>query len=204
MRGRAARPAASHIVPLPASAFLPHTHSWVSNYTLPFPDGVLHNQRETWAWDASLAAPQWPWGSKWSLFANRVDLHGDSALEDIARLEDNWDGAGSLAPTPNIVEAARRIIRVLSRYLPRPEITPNDNGTITMEWRELDDYASLEVGATTFAFMIQFDRHKTRFENGLLAELNESRALEIEDALFWRRPVPTSAGHGWTINKVDY
>lgn len=140
----------------------------------------------------------------WSVFATRVEQPDESALDEIESLEDNWDGEGSLAPTAEIVDATRRIVQATSGILPRPEITPNDNGTITIEWRAQADYASLEVGSTSFAFMMQFDRTRTRFLNGRLGDLDASMAVEVDDALFWRRPISMTVGQGWAINTIAH
>jgi len=140
------------------------------------------------------------WGSPWRAIVAPARIEED--LSEIEGLSNDWDGDGSLAPTQAIVDVTRRIVRSISEILPRPDITPNDNGTITIEWRSQDDYASLEVGATSFAFMMKFDRDKTRFLNGLVDELNVSMAAEIDDALYWRKPLPLTDGQGWAINKI--
>jgi hypothetical protein len=68
-------------------------------------------------------------------------------LDEIARLQDDWDGAGSPAPDGGVVAGARKLALTLkaSEYPPPGRVTPSVNGTICFESRGADGYREIEV-----------------------------------------------------------
>lgn len=74
----------------------------------------------------------------------RIDLLG------IEKLEDGWDGPGSLAPSEDVKANAHALIDLgLVPDRADTEVTPNSNGTISFEWS--GGKSHLEVGKTRFA-----------------------------------------------------
>lgn len=47
---------------------------------------------------------------------------------------ENWDGEGASAMEPWAVQTAERFIRVLPDGLPMPEITPEPDGSVGLDW----------------------------------------------------------------------
>lgn len=139
------------------------------------------------------------WGSSASYTA--TDQWVQDLLE-ISGLEDDWDAEGALAPKRETLAAATSVVLVSLDSLPAPIITANENGTITLEWRAIHGYASLEIGATKYAFMMRFDGDKKRFRNGMNFEIDGSLGVEIADAIV-RPTVSHTAGSAfWMLGDV--
>ncbi|MGH1524215.1 hypothetical protein ACRAWC_09330 [Leifsonia sp. L25] len=90
----------------------------------------------------------------------------------IGALTDGWNGEGSLAPSTETLESVGRLIRQLPSELSSPEFTPNDNGTISIEWENTRGYVHLEVGTTRFAMTAAAAQFAPRFYNGSTAALD--------------------------------
>ncbi len=67
-------------------------------------------------------------------------------LNGIAALPQNWDGEGSCATLPVVVEAARRVLYLIQGMgaLSAPHIVPISGGTLQFEWRDEQRYAEIE------------------------------------------------------------
>lgn len=68
-------------------------------------------------------------------------------LAKIRNLEDDWDGEGSEAPHPTLVDYA---ITIASHFKSKNEISPDRvlagvNGTVFLEWQTQDEYREIEV-----------------------------------------------------------
>lgn len=111
----------------------------------------------------------------------------------VESLKDNWDGEGALAPTQSILDTVRRVLKSFAGIVPLPEVTANVNGTVSIEWEYGADYASVEIGASTFAFIMRARGGRTRFIGGDPTDLDATTALEIESGLFRKltTPAPT-------------
>jgi hypothetical protein len=105
-------------------------------------------------------------------------------LTVVGSLTDDWDGAGALAPTEDIVGTVRRVLHLFENIVPDPEVTANENGTVTIEWDHGANFASVEIGATSFAFIMRTTSGRTRFLGGDAARLDATTALEIESGLY--------------------
>ncbi|HXG08675.1 MAG TPA: hypothetical protein VNK04_02705 [Gemmataceae bacterium] len=68
-------------------------------------------------------------------------------LRRLRRLEDDWDGEGAVAPHPNLVDRAIRLVGELQWLdVPPPDrIFPSTNGTIYFEWFTPEGYWEIEV-----------------------------------------------------------
>lgn len=78
-------------------------------------------------------------------------------LATLASVEDGWEGPGSLGMNELTRKACEGVLALLPDSCPQPELTLNENGTLTFEWYP-DPYIYLEVGATRFALLLREDR----------------------------------------------
>ncbi|MFZ4699152.1 MAG: hypothetical protein ACOYMG_03795 [Candidatus Methylumidiphilus sp.] len=76
-------------------------------------------------------------------------------IQDFAKFESDWDGYGALPIHEAIVKIACQFINSLPDHLPCPDLTPNTNGTISMEWETRAGIAHLEVGKTRYSLYIK-------------------------------------------------
>lgn len=67
-------------------------------------------------------------------------------IGDIAKLQPNWDGYGALVIHPDAIEHARTLHSALTRDGHIVTVTPNPNGTVSLEWAWKRRTYSLEVG----------------------------------------------------------
>jgi hypothetical protein len=68
-------------------------------------------------------------------------------LIDFGRLQDDWDGAGSVAPDSGLVAGAIKLARAL-RAEKKPavgRVTASVNGTVYFEWHTAEGYQEIEV-----------------------------------------------------------
>lgn len=70
-------------------------------------------------------------------------------LEEFRKLEDDWDGDGSLAPPPEIIEASIRLAKRLKSTEPPPHVCPSVNGTMSFEWGTAERFRDIEVVSPT-------------------------------------------------------
>lgn len=104
-------------------------------------------------------------------------------LAELTSLSDGWQGSGSLAPKPETIAKTRSILDSFCLHLSNPDVTPTDNGTVTIEWSSATGYASLEIGFTTFALMMKYDGERTRFQKGSISELDDTVIVQIAELL---------------------
>ena len=58
-------------------------------------------------------------------------------LDDLARLDPNWDLFGAPRIRPEVIAAAKQLVNALPEYIAfRPSIVPVPNGTLQLEWHE--------------------------------------------------------------------
>lgn len=88
-----------------------------------------------------------------------ASLRNDSVkrVEELGRLEDNWDGYGGFAPSKVVCEYAGQLVNRIAVFqnLPSPEITPSPSGTVVFTWETKGAEAILEIGDNTFSGYIE-------------------------------------------------
>ncbi|WP_426623309.1 hypothetical protein ACPPVW_11770 [Leifsonia sp. McL0607] len=95
-------------------------------------------------------------------------------LEEIACLGDGWDGYKGIAPAKTTRLNAWQALREFeAEGLTPNDITPNSNGTISLEWETDSAEAYLEVGKTRFSMYIK-ERGKTSYFDGLATDIPRS------------------------------
>ena len=72
-------------------------------------------------------------------------------LADLARLEPGWDGHGADPITPSCLTKVSTVLAALPAGTPCPEVVPNPNGTLTLDWQAGGYSLSLECGATRYS-----------------------------------------------------
>lgn len=96
-------------------------------------------------------------------------------LAEIAALKDGWDGPGSVAPAPLVVENAAFAVRQLVRATAdAPEIVANDTGTIAFEWDWSGASAYMEIGQSRYSMFVEFDNRATQYFDGEVTALPEA------------------------------
>lgn len=72
-------------------------------------------------------------------------------LFQIAVLQDDWDGYGAVRVCENCINNASSIILALPNSIPSPDLFPNSNGTVTLEWDTDNGLLSIELGKDSFS-----------------------------------------------------
>jgi hypothetical protein len=95
-------------------------------------------------------------------------------LKELSLLEDNWDGYEALAPSPESVITAARVIDHLEALgVPVvPDLVPKSNGTLAFIWDTPPRDTYLEVGRSGFASYVHTARD-TRMSAGLVSDLTQ-------------------------------
>lgn len=95
-------------------------------------------------------------------------------LDEIRRacIADNWDNVGSAKIVSQTIENVQEFVERLPNYLPLPEISPEPDGNINLEWYVDKD----------FVFEISVDRHKNLYYAGRLRGPKISGRLRITGA----------------------
>jgi hypothetical protein len=78
----------------------------------------------------------------------------DKTLREIAGLNADWDGYGAEPIDTLAMANTRAALETLKSQLPLPDIAPETNGTITLEWSADRGRAHLEIGSERFALRI--------------------------------------------------
>ncbi len=110
----------------------------------------------------------------------------EAKIDEIAGMQDNWDGYGAIRIGQEAQRNAKAALNILHKYAPIPDVTPNPNGTISLEWESFEGFGHLEIGRTRFSFYIkprsgqpfladgnadQIDAHIGKWVSGMLFPL---------------------------------
>lgn len=87
-------------------------------------------------------------------------------LDKLSALPANWDGYGAERIDSDVVKNVRASLPSLLRAAPAPEITPNPNGTISLEWASPTGVAHLEIGKTRFSFYVKSSGGRASVSDG--------------------------------------
>lgn len=72
-------------------------------------------------------------------------------LNKLARLQHDWDGYGAEVIDSLCIANADRVLSVLDPDIPSPDITPNPNGTLTLDWETDTEALSFEIGVRRYS-----------------------------------------------------
>lgn len=102
---------------------------------------------------------------------NEISLNQSfAALNEILELDEDWDGYGALPIEEPCYNAAKVFMRTVCE-LPEPDIFPNSNGTISIEWETNTGYSHLEIGTTLFSLYLNKEGDESVCLDGDLTEL---------------------------------
>jgi hypothetical protein len=99
----------------------------------------------------------------------------------------DWDGYGAVPISETARSNATRVLDIIEAMpvsLPTPEISPNPNGTISMEWDTEDAEAYIEIGNTRFSGYIRSSDASPVYLQGDAARLDQSVLVLIQESLF--------------------
>jgi hypothetical protein len=121
-----------------------------------------------------------------------------SIVDDIEGLQTDWDGYGALQVSHQTATNTRRALDVILNTVPLPEITPNPNGTISLEWESSEGIAHLEIGKTQFSAFIRPSSGPSTYLDGSTDAMDYVIGPYISAILF---PHTNSAS---TINDIQF
>ena len=91
-------------------------------------------------------------------------------LAELKSLPSGWDGEGAEPISAATLQMAQGVgLRLLDRT-PPPEITPNAGDTLTFEWESDVGSALLEIGHTTYSFLMKTKSGKRTTDMGSLGD----------------------------------
>jgi hypothetical protein len=94
-------------------------------------------------------------------------------LTELKLLQAGWDGEGAEPISPLTLKMAQGVgLRLLGRTFP-PEITPNTGDTLTFEWESDAGSALLEIGHTTYSFLMKTNSGKRTTDMGSLGDTTD-------------------------------
>ena len=86
-------------------------------------------------------------------------------INEISEFQKNWDGYDALPVSKECVDNALSIISSIPDFVPSPDIFPNSNGTITLEWEAKSGTVSIEVGDSSYSSFVD-SKDQQRFDKG--------------------------------------
>lgn len=92
-------------------------------------------------------------------------------LAEVSELQDGWNGEGSLAPSHVVLANVVRVLSAMPVPLSTLDLTPNDNGTVSLEWETEFGYAFLEIGERKYGLTLSGVGHDPSFHNGAVEAL---------------------------------
>lgn len=101
------------------------------------------------------------------------------ALDELTKLPTDWDGHGAIPIAMATVNNVRVMLSSLLKAVTAPDVTPNSNGTISLEWESSIGFAHLEIGLTKFSLFIKPISGASTFVDGVTAALDAKNISEI-------------------------
>jgi len=121
---------------------------------------------------------------------------GDRYIAELGQLGDDWDGYGASAIESQIATQARETFSALVRRLPAPDISPNPNGTISLEWSTQLGTAHLEIGKSDGSFYLKPNTGESYYlKTPLTSFALSSMASLISSQIYADQAGPLSIGN---------
>jgi len=117
-------------------------------------------------------------------------------IQQLAQLTQNWDGFGAIPIQEGTRNNAIAAVSSLLLWTPSPEISPNPNGTISLEWETDSGIAQLEVGQSKYSFFIDLRRGEPVLRDGSADQITFDVGMMVAAFLF---PPPPGASAQTTI-----
>ena len=83
------------------------------------------------------------------------ETKAETELGQIGALADNWDGYGAAAPHRDTISNVGTLLSAFRRQGIVPELLPNPNGTVSIEWAHEKGEAHIEIGRLRYVGMIR-------------------------------------------------
>jgi hypothetical protein len=96
-------------------------------------------------------------------------------LGELERLPDDWDGYGALRVSDEARNNAMSLIHSTCMHnllAPSPTVSPNPNGTVSLEWQTDDREAYIEIGNTKASGYCRFSNQKPLYLQGSPEEVS--------------------------------
>lgn len=108
-----------------------------------------------------------------------------NAAASFKKLKDGWLGKDSLGIPAETAQRVLDVAKTLEKIegLPNPELTPNPNGTISLEWESARGEAYLEYGKTRLSAFVRFGDQPTRYIKDIDA-LPDSFFRDLKNQLY--------------------
>jgi hypothetical protein len=107
-------------------------------------------------------------------------------IDELARLEDNWDGYGGSAISKHACDNARSFIGVIEAApfnLQFPDISPKAAGTISFAWDMPSAEVYFEIGDADYSGYISPEGQLTTYLQGRANEIDQRVAALIQAAI---------------------
>jgi hypothetical protein len=105
----------------------------------------------------------------------------------------NWDGYGALPISDETKKNALGILSYLETATRAPEITPNPNGTLSLEWETSQGFGQLEIGRTRYSFYVKPHGSSPFLDGGDAAEVKPTVGWLLDAFLYPNPTRPLSA-----------
>jgi hypothetical protein len=109
-------------------------------------------------------------------------------IEELATLDGNWDGYGALKIQEQTRKNALAAVDLMLYWAPAPDIAPNSNGTISMEWETDSGIGHFEIGQTRYSFYIDREGGDPILADGRADEVAPQLGLVISSVLYPLKP----------------
>jgi len=107
-----------------------------------------------------------------------------SEIDLLGTLQLNWDGYGGLAIQEDTKNNALFAAEQILVWTPMPDIAPNSNGTISMEWETEQGVGHLEIGRSRYSFYIQRTHGSPIFADGPTGQLAPLLGIIVSSVLY--------------------
>jgi hypothetical protein len=105
----------------------------------------------------------------------------------------DWDGYGAAPIRDETKQNALGILGYLETATRAPEITPNPNGTLSLEWETGHGFGQLEIGRTRYSFYVQAKNGSPFFDEGDVNDVKPTVGWLLESYLYPRTSQPVTA-----------
>lgn len=94
-----------------------------------------------------------------------------TTLDNIGSLDEDWDGYGALRIFKECINNTKGFLYSLPLKYGAPEIVPNPNGTLSLEWENSNGQAHLEIGITQYSFYMKLTSGEVLLDKGMVSDL---------------------------------
>jgi hypothetical protein len=92
--------------------------------------------------------------------------HAIQQVKELQGLPQGWDGEDGIQISAEAAGRTTRALFALACQVPVPEVIPNSNGTLTLEWSTRSGRANIEIGKTRFSGYVEAIGGPTGYFNG--------------------------------------